>query len=98
MLVTNFVLITRKTHRSFFRKNLLRALSSSKSKENGTVRNGILFSDSGDIEIPTINLCDLIYERIEPFQNYKAIVSNISLKNTIDIFLRHLYNILKKKI
>lgn len=81
MLVKNVVLITRKTHRNIFNRNLLRALSSTSGKENGTIKNGILFSDSSDIDIPTVNLCDLIYERIEPFQKFKAIVSII-----VDIF------------
>lgn len=75
MFVTKFFLIFRQTQRNIFGTNCLRALSSRDGNHNSTIRDGILYSDTSDIEIPSANITDILFERIEPFQKFKAIVS-----------------------
>lgn len=92
MLLKRCVTLPRKYSWSFL-STLSKTLPAT---ESGSIRNGILFSDSEDIVIPSTNLTDLIFERIRPFHKYKAVVSNwnkllfhknIISVNDIDFFL-----------
>lgn len=61
--------------RNNVQKTLLRVLSSVANTNRSTINDGILCSDSDDIVIPSSNLSQVVFERIAPFERYKAIVS-----------------------
>lgn len=67
-------------------KSFLRALPSAGIDKNNSIRNGILYSDSSDIVIPSSNITDVIFNRIESFHKHKAIVSiTISISLLFDV-------------
>lgn len=74
MLFKNFLLLSKRTQRHILQTNFLRTLTNS-SGSSSTIRDGVLFSDSADIYIPSTNVIETIYEKIEPFQKFRAIVS-----------------------
>lgn len=67
-------------------KGFLRVLSNVGSSKNSSISNGILYSDSDDIVVPSASLTEILFERFTPFQKYTAIVS-------IFTFSYHLQNI-----
>lgn len=91
MFLKLFLSVSRQTQRNIFRTNSLRSLSSNNStKQNSTIREGVLFSDASDIEIPSANLTETIFEKIERFQKFKAIVSIRTTILNLQIYNKYL--------
>lgn len=57
------------------KKNRCFRVFSTESIQNNSVRNGVLFSDSSDLVIPSANITDVIFDRIASFKKFTAIVS-----------------------
>lgn len=75
MLVKTVLLRSKKFQHKYAQKGLVNILSVFGNVESRNISNGILRSDTPDIEIPTKNIPETLFDRFESFQKFKAIVS-----------------------
>lgn len=85
MSLKHTLLLARNVQRTILGTHFLRTLTNNGGNNNSTIRDGILYSDSSDVNIPSVNLLETIYERIETYQKFTAIVSILKCPNKLNI-------------